>query len=523
MNFHVSAQHRVVGVPARPEIVNQFPQAKRVRFQGADIVLLPHGFMETRFLNSFGVDVPAPVLSQYAFPHPAGEPPYDKQRRTVAMLTLNRRAYNLNGMGTGKTRCTLWAYDYLRSVGIARRMLVVAPISTLNVTWAREIMRVFPHLSATVLYGDKKKRLKLLAEEHDVYIINHDGIRVIGDELMKREDIDTLAIDELAVLRNYKGEKNKLYRELAKRMVWVWGMTGSPTPNEPTDAYGQCQIVTPNTVPRRFTHFRDATMLRLSQFQWVPRNDAKETVFTAMQPAVRFTLDDIVELPPFVERLVDLALGKKQKDVYEKMKNHAYALVEKGEITAANAGAVLMKLLQVSCGYVYVTKDGAPDRETFSLDNTSRLQRLVDDVNACDQKVIVFAPFTHALHGIVARLREEGIETAMVDGSTPAHERDEVFNAFQRTTKYRAIAAHPKCMAHGVTLTAASTIIWFGPTTSLEDFEQANARIRRIGQKHKQLFLMYQATQAEKRLYSRLRQKQRVQDGLLQMFADAQL
>ena len=111
----------------------------------------------------------------------------------------------------------------------------------------------------------------------------------------------------------------------------------------------------------------------------------------------------------------------------------------------------------------------------------------------------------------------EGIEHATMDGDTPANDRSQIFNLFQNTNKYRVLLAHPQCLAHGVTLTAADTIIWFAPVTSLEIYEQANARIRRVGQKHKQLVLHLQSTPVEKKIYKMLQGKQKVQNALLKM------
>jgi SNF2 family DNA or RNA helicase len=76
-------------------------------------------------------------------------------------------------------------------------------------------------------------------------------------------------------------------------------------------------------------------------------------------------------------------------------------------------------------------------------------------------------------------------------------------------------------MSHGLTLTAADTVIWAGPTTSLETFEQANARVRRIGQAHKQQVIMFQSSPVEKKMYARLRAKQQVQENILELFAEA--
>lgn len=509
----ISQRHQLVGVPTRPDLVNLFPHAKQVNFEGKNLILLKHGLEETTLLRNMGIHVPAPITQHYDW---EGGKPFDVQIKTAAMLTQNHRAYVLNGMGTGKTKASLWSWRYLNRVGQAQKALVIAPLSTLNFTWAREIFHTLPGVRFAVLHGTRDKRLQRLADpDIDIYIVNHDGLQVIAPALEARTDIDTLIIDELATYRNGQSNRTKLTRKVARRFKWVWGMTGSPTPNAPTDAWGQCTIVTPHTVPKFFGRFRDEVMHKVTQFKWAPKHNSLDRVFDVMQPAVRFTLDDVVELPEIVERTVDIEMGAKQAKVYKQMEEQAHSMIANHEITAMNAGAVLNKLLQISTGYVY-------DREgnTIALDNGERLDALVDAVEATDRKVLVFVPFVHALEGIAARLKREGVDVATVSGQTPKAQRDQIFNVFQNTSGTRVIVAHPQCMAHGITLTAADTIIWFAPTTSLEIFEQANARIRRVGQKHKQLILMFSATKAERQMYARLRAKQKVQNLLLEMFAD---
>lgn len=515
--IHISQKHKVVGVPKAQQIINLFPHAKVIDMDElGEMALLPHGLQETVMLRNLGYDVPAPILSQYDFPHPAGQPPFMVQKLTAAMFSMHQRAYCLNGMGTGKTRSAIWAYDYLRGNGLAKRALVSSPLSTLEMVWRAEVFRTAPHLSVGILHNtDRNKRIRTLLEDHDIYVINPDGLPVLYDELVKRTDIDCWIIDELAEYRTPGTVRNKLARAMAKQKTWVWGMTGSPTPQAPTDAFGQCKIITPHTVPKYFGQFRDETMLKVSQFQFVAKKEASHTVYKAMQPSVRYTLEDVTELPPLIERTVDVAMGSKQTKVYEEIRKYAFSAVANHEISAVNAGAVLNKLLQASLGYVYSDKRGV-----VGLDNTVRLDALADAVNATDRKVLVFVPYTHALNGVYERLSgKEGLECAMVDGSTPKRARDHIFNLFQNTSKFKVIAAHPKCMSHGLTLTAADTVIWFGPTTSLETFEQANARVRRVGQKFKQLVLMLQGSPAEKKMYARLRAKQSIQDNILDLFA----
>lgn len=431
-------------------------------------------------------------------------------------LLLRRNGMIFATGNTGKTKASLWSWKFLRDRGQAGKLLVCAPLSTLNFTWGGEIMRTLPGVRFQILHGDKARRLKRLADtDAEIYVINHDGVGVLLPALLERKDIDTLIIDELATYRKGGTVRHKNMIKLVDRMKWAWGMTGSPTPRAPTDAWAQCRLLTPHTVSKFFNRFRDDTMRKVTNFTYVPKDDALQKVLEAMQPAVRFTLDDVVELPELVEQTVDVGLGAAQKKAYTTMANTARLLVEKGEITAMNAGAVLNKLLQISCGYVY-TREG----NTHEFDNTERLTALADAVDAAERKVIVFVPFVHALQKVAEKLRAEDHEVAVVYGGVPKGQRDEIFNQFQNTDKFKVLVAHPRTMAHGLTLTSASTIVWFAPTADLEVFQQANARIRRVGQKYKQLVLMFTGSSAEKRVYTKLRAKERVQDALLEMFAE---
>jgi SNF2 family DNA or RNA helicase len=141
----------------------------------------------------------------------------------------------------------------------------------------------------------------------------------------------------------------------------------------------------------------------------------------------------------------------------------------------------------------------------------------------------VYAAYKHTVHGIAAVLAAKPktdvdyIEHAVVTGDTPQGERDRVFTTFQNTPKYKTIIAHPGCMSHGLTLTSASTIIWWGPLTSWETTEQADARITRVGQKHKQQIIHLQSTPVEKKVYALLRSKQDAQGKLLSLFEDQTL
>ena len=259
-------------------------------------------------------------------------------------------------------------------------------------------------------------------------------------------------------------------------------------------------------------------MNKINQFKWVPKPEAIERAIAMLQPNVRFDLDQVVELPEVVYRTIDVPLTHTQEVTYKKLANEFKAEIQGGHVTAVNAAVAMGKLLQVSGGWVYANPIGAVP--VFKPTETmERHEILVDLINENERKVIIYVPYRHAIEGLSPILDKAGIEHCIVHGEVS--NRGDLFNSFQNTTKYKVLLAHPVCVAHGLTLTAADTIIWYMPITSLEIYEQANARITRIGQKHRQQVLHLQSTPVEKKIYALLQRKAKVQDTLLDLLAEA--
>jgi SNF2 family DNA or RNA helicase len=208
-------------------------------------------------------------------------------------------------------------------------------------------------------------------------------------------------------------------------------------------------------------------------------------------------------------------MGPRQQKAYDQMKNDAVVMLKSGTVTAQNGGIVLGKMMQIACGWVYNDK-----KEVEELDNDLRLQALLEAIEGTERKLIVFSPYIHTVRGIAKFLDKEGVDYRTVYGDTNDGDRNEAFNLFQNTTAVKVLNAHPQCMAHGLTLTAADTIVWFSPIPSLEIYEQANARIRRIGQTAKQQVLKFMGCPVERAMYNRLDQRRDVQESVLQLLAE---
>lgn len=506
-------------------ITTVVPTAKTVVHFGQELVAVPHRPDETRVLRRLGFkDIPDPMPMYYGWP---GKTPFDAQRETSNFLTMHSRCFVLNSMGTGKTVSSLWAYDYLRSTKQVRRALVVCTITTMERAWGDEVFRTLPHLDAVVLYGTAERRKKLLAQDADIYIVNHDGLKILKDDLAKRPDIDLVILDEVAIYRNASTERWKAADAVCNKQAArrVWGLTGSPIPNAPTDAWAQCRLVVPanGNVPKYFGKFRDAVMKQVTQFKWIPREDALETVRQAMSPSIRFALDDMIDLPEqmFMER--DVELTAEQKKAYKEMLSRLKTEYEGGQVLAVNEAVKANKLLQIALGAAYTTGDDA-----VILPSRPRVEAVEEIIEESEGKVIIFVPFTVALENLAADLRKDLFDgdehaVAIVHGGTKKSERDEIFGSFQNQEYPRVIVANPGTMSHGLTLTAATTIVWYAPCHSNETYEQACARVRRPGQKKTTVIVHIAGSDVERRIYERLKTKQKTQGVLLDMIKEQEV
>ena len=164
------------------------------------------------------IAIKPPALT-YKFPSSA----FVAQKVTAALLIENLRAYVLNEFGTGKTRSVLFAFDALRQAKQVKKMLVICPLTAMKRTWWREIQREFPHLKSVVVHGSKLQRERKLMEAVDIFIINHDGVDVMFDQLSSRGDINVVCVDEAAVYRNGRAARTKTLRELVREKPYVWG------------------------------------------------------------------------------------------------------------------------------------------------------------------------------------------------------------------------------------------------------------------------------------------------------------
>jgi SNF2 family DNA or RNA helicase len=495
--------------PAR--VLETVPTAKTLSFRGTDLVAVPHKINEVRNLRALGIAAPSPILHYYDWP---GQfTPYEHQQMTAAFLTVNAKCLVLNEIGTGKTQSALWAADYLMKIGDIKKVLVLSPLSTLERVWGDAIFKGFYHRKHVVLHGTAARRKRLLDTEADFYIINHDGFNIIAEDLIGK--VDLVIVDEAAVLRNPSTSRYKYFKKWMNKNpdTRLWLMTGTPTPNDPTDAWTLSQLVDSPYSTRTYTAFRDQVMMKVGQWRFVPRPESMEIVRNTLQPAIRYTRDECFDLPDTVIQTRKVDLTAEQKQHYTTMMRQLVIELdsEDSTISAVNEAVKVQKLVQIACGVAY-TDDG----QDFEVDCSPRVNAVKEVIEEAGEKVIVFVPLTGTLNMLERELSKRWT-TAVVNGAVSSKKRNQIFHDFQHSKDPRVLIAHPATMAHGLTLTSASTVIWYGPITSNEQYVQANGRVERIGKRHVSNVVHIEATDLEHKMYHRLANKQKLQGLLLDL------
>ncbi len=438
------------------------------------------------------------IKDNYKWPRPIGFEPFEHQKETAEFLALRRRAFCFNEQGTGKTASVIWAADYLLSRGAIKRVLVVCPLSIMQASWQNDLFKFAVHRTVDVAHGTADRRKKVINGTASFVIINYDGVPSVFEEL-KAGGFDLIVIDEANAYKNVQTKRWRLMRKLLGPKTGLWMLTGTPAAQSPVDAYGLAKMCVPDRAPQFFGDFRQSVMLQYSMYRWEPRPEAKQIVYDMLQPAIRFEKEQCLDLPPvtFMTRVAPMT--PEQRRYYKQLKDEM--LLESGgeEVSAVNAAAKMTKLLQISGGAVY-----SDNRVVVQFDVSNRLQVIEEVIEEASNKVLIFAPFTHTINLLSEHLTKAGIANAIIDGSVPVAKRTQVFKDFQEKPDPTVLVIQPQAAAHGVTLTAADTIIWYSPVTSVETYLQANARIDRPGQKHPMTVFHIQGSPIEARLYAML-------------------
>lgn len=455
-------------------------------------------------------NIPSPILRDYKWP--GTFKPFEHQKDTASFLSLRSRAFCFNEAGTGKTSAAIWAADYLMNMGLVKRVLVVCPLSIMYSAWRDDIFHTAMHRSAGVAHGTVTKRKKVIEGEYEFVIINFDGVKTVAPEINKA-GFDLIIIDEANAYKDASTVRWKTLAKLLMPSTKLWMMTGTPASQSPEDAFGLAKLVSPGNVPKFKTAWRDIVMQQHSRFKWLPRPNSKKKVFDALQPAIRYTKKECLDLPDLVYQTRDVPLQPNVAAFYKRMKDLMVINAVGEQISAVHAAANLNKLLQISGGAVYTD-----DSNVVEFDVSPRLEALKEVLDETSNKAIVFVPYRHTINVVARYLASKNITYDIINGDVSAKARATIIDKFQSFTQPKVLVIQPQSASHGVTLTAADTLVFWSPVMSVETYIQCIGRIDRVGQKNKMTVVHLQGSEVEHKMYAMLQGKVNYHKGLTDLY-----
>ena len=478
------------------KIVNEYDD-------GSAEIAVYWGLDEARVLKNLGVkDVPSPITRRYAWP--GKYKPMAHQIETAAFLTLNKKAFVFSEPGTGKTLSALWAADYLMTRGDVRRCLILCPLSIMHSAWMSDLNNSIIHRSAVVAHHHQaSRRIEMVQQSYEFVIANYDGLNLIADEIRNDGRFDLIIVDEANAYKTMTTKRWKTLNSLVTPTSYLWMMTGTPASQSPADAYGLARLVNPNGVPKFFTGWRDKVMNKVTQFKWVAKPNAAQDVYDALQPAIRFTKAQCLDLPPVITMTREVPLTPQQAKYYNLLKERMMVQAAGETITAINAAAGVSKLLQISCGAAYTD-----DKEVVEFDSAPRLSVLEEILEETSRKVIIFALFRSTIDTIHTHLTKKNITAECIHGDVTPTKRADIIRRFQNDPDPHVLVMQPQASAHGITLTAADTVVFYGPLMSVEQYTQCVARADRKGQDSDKVTVVHiQGSPIEKKMFKALQDK----------------
>lgn len=493
-----------VAVPHVPTAPHAEIGGRTVESHGRQFDVYPSSLESTREVWLRGVWVPGPIQNPREFSWPAVDrnfTPMDHQVKTADFVTVYPRAFVLNRPGTGKTASAIWAAEYLIKKRLITKVVVICPKSCMEDVWLEELRTLNPLRRVAVCHGSNKRNA--LEGNFEYVITNHDQTKFepFKSEAPKWQETEKLLVivDEATAYKNYRSARTKGLQRLTNRLdkTWLWMMTGTPHPKDPTDIYGMCKVLNPASVPNTFPMWRDRVMYKVSEYKYKPRADAGVHIRRAMWPAICFKAEDVLELPPrheygFGANVVEgstmeergIQLSPQQEDLIDQLKKKAVAEIaelsaqgKRANIVAVHAGALRTKLFQIAQGVVLDEAGVAR-----SVDWTPRFDDLLDLLARRKKKFLLFSHYKPVLNRLHSALNQNGLPCGLINGGTAQGKRKTILAGFRNDPSVAGLVAQPGTMAHGITLTQGDTVVWWGPPNNPEYWDQGNHRVYRKGQ-----------------------------------------
>lgn len=392
-------------------------------------------------------------------------------------------------MGCGKTITTVAVIGRAFLNGLITRVLIIAPKSIVAV-WEEEFMKFadFPY-TLTVLTGSsdkKKQQLKAIPKEGlQVVVINYDSVSLIEANLLNWNP-DFIVADESTRIKNPNAKSSKAVHRIAKKCRYRMILTGSPITQNPLDLYSQYKMLDESIFGPSFYAFKNYYAVLGNYNQPVGYKNMPELIEKAHSVAYRVTKADALDLPDTIDEVYPIHLEDKAAKLYKQFVKDSYMELSKGEVTATNILTRLLRLQQITGGFIRA--DDESDRyEQVSKAKLEALEDIIDTAIESGEKLVVMARFIPEIKEICKLLEKKKIKYALIFGEVK--DRAEQIKLFQEDKDCKVFVGQIQTTSMGITLTAASTCVFYSLSYNYADYIQAKARIHRIGQNKKCVYI----------------------------------
>lgn len=403
--------------------------------------------------------------------------PHEYQKLAINKLLTHSHFGLLLDMGLGKSICTLMAINELINNRFAvTKVLLIAPKKVAESTWMQEAAKWAETQSLAIvkILGSEKDRIAAINTRADVYVINRENVVWLYEYYQNKEwPFDMLVVDESSSFKNPQAKRFKALRKLRGLFDRVVILTGTPAPNTLMDLWAQMYLLDGGErLGKTITMYRNRYFKPdktnghvVYSYKLLPGAD--ETIYEQVQDiCMSLKAKDYLTLPERMDNVIHVEMTDKEKALYKTMERQHVLTFDETEVSALNAAGVANKLLQMANGYVY------DDENNITLIHHQKIDRLKElaDVNE-GKPMLVFYNFKHDLKAIkqaFPKARELKTDDDVADWNTG---------------NVGMMLAHPASAGYGLNLQAGGHIIvWYGLTWSLEQYQQANARLYRQGQ-----------------------------------------
>jgi SNF2 family DNA or RNA helicase len=404
-------------------------------------------------------------------------------------------------MGTGKTKVLIDNLAMLYDKGKIDGALIVAPKGVVKTWYEQELPTHLPdHIeNVSVLWqpnitkGQQEKLDSLFEIDSAIHILvmnvealsTEKGVKFATKFINSHKTL--MAIDESTTIKTPTARRTKNIIKIGLNAKYKRIMTGSPITKNPLDLYTQCEFLDPwlldfasyyafrnRYAEMKTMHIRGRSIQVVDKFQ-----NLGELSDIVKQFSYRVLKEDCLDLPPkvFIKRHVTLTSD--QKRIYEQMKEQALAVLNGKVTTTMTVLTQLMRLHQITCGYV------TADDGTTQHVESNRLNELMSILEDTDGKVIIWANYQLSVGEIIQEITKVYGPDSYVHyyGLTPQEDRQDFIRKFQNDPKCRFIIGTPQTGGYGITLTEANTVVYYSNGYDLEKRLQSEDRAHRIGQK----------------------------------------